>query len=236
MLNNPLYYTDPTGFSPWTKFRDKWLKPIVAIAAAWYLGPMVYNAVLPSAVGAAGATGMGMTGSVWAGSAIAGAASGAVVGGVAGGIFNGPQGIAQGAKYGAIGGAITGPVTAMYSGAGWGVERVAVNSVTGGVSSAAQGGSFADGARPSFAVSSLSYAADYYQRAVGYAASLMPGENRPDQTTYTPDPRTGQQPADSWGMNVVGNNDLTSFCRQGSVCSKTLNVVPLIAPSAALNH
>jgi RHS repeat-associated protein len=170
VLNNPLCYTDPTGFSAWTKFRDKILKPVAAIAVAWVVGPAVFNAVLPSAVGAAGATGMGMTGSVWAGAAVAGAASGAVVGGVVGGIYNGPQGIAQGAKYGAIGGAIMGPVSAMYSGAyngslngaaryGYSAERVAVQSLAGGVSSAAQGRSFIDGLKSSFIPSALTYMA-----------------------------------------------------------------------------
>ena len=43
VLNNPLYYTDPTGFSWWTKFRNKWLKPVAAIAAAWVIGPAAYN-------------------------------------------------------------------------------------------------------------------------------------------------------------------------------------------------
>lgn len=121
-------------------------------------------------MGAAGATGLGMQASLWAGSAIAGAASGAVVGGIAGGIYNGPEGILQGAKYGAIGGAIMGPVTAMYAGAyngslngaaryGYSAERVAVQSLAGGVSSAAQGRSFIDGLKSSFIPSALTYMA-----------------------------------------------------------------------------
>jgi len=93
-------------------------------------------------------TALGMTGSAWAGSAIAGAASGAAVGGIAGGIYNDPQGILQGAKYGAIGGAISGPVAAMYGGINgqggspWSWDRVAAESASGGIASAAQGGSF----------------------------------------------------------------------------------------------
>lgn len=170
VLNNPLFYTDPSGYSWWTKFRDKIMKPVVAIAVAWVAGPMVFNAVLPSAVSAAGAAGLGMSGSLWAGTAIAGAASGAVVGGITGGIFNGSQGILQGAKYGAIGGAIMGPVSAMYSNAyndtlngaaryGYSVERVAVQSAAGGISSAAQGRSFIDGLKSSFIPSALTYLA-----------------------------------------------------------------------------
>ncbi|WP_296891464.1 RHS repeat domain-containing protein [Thiobacillus sp.] len=173
--NNPMGFTDPTGYfkifgMKWSSFRDKVVKPVVAVVAAWYLGPMIYNAVLPGAVGAVGTTGLGMTSSLWVGSAIAGAASGAVVGGIAGGIFNGPEGILQGAKYGAIGGAIMGPVTTMYSGSyngslngaaryGYNLERVAVQSVAGGLSSAAQGRSFIDGLKSSFIPSALTYMA-----------------------------------------------------------------------------
>ena len=40
VMNNPLSLTDPSGFSSWTKFRDRWLKPILSIAAAWAIGPM----------------------------------------------------------------------------------------------------------------------------------------------------------------------------------------------------
>jgi len=173
--NNPLGFTDPSGYfklfgKKWSWIRDKVVKPVVAIAVAWYVGPAVFNAMLPSAVGAVGATGLGMQASLWVGSAIAGAASGAVVGGVTGGIFNGPEGILQGAKYGAIGGAIMGPVSAMYSGAyngslkgaaryGYSAERVAVQSLAGGVSSAAQGRSFIDGLKSSFIPSALTYMA-----------------------------------------------------------------------------
>ncbi len=191
VLNNPLYYTDPTGFSWWTDFRDGFLKPVAAIVAAAWIGPMVFNAVLPSAVGAAGATGLGMSGSVWAGTAIAGAASGAAVGGIAGGIYNGPQGIAQGAKYGAIGGAITGPVAAMYSGSyngslngaaryGYSAERVAVQSLAGGVSSMAQGRSFMDGLKSSFIPSALTY------MAVSMRADMV------DSSRLYVDPVTGE--------------------------------------------
>lgn len=41
--NNPLGFTDPSGYFKWSKFRDKWLKPIVAIAVAWVVGPMLSN-------------------------------------------------------------------------------------------------------------------------------------------------------------------------------------------------
>ena len=36
VMNNPLIFTDPSGYSWWTKFRDKVLKPVAAIAIAVY--------------------------------------------------------------------------------------------------------------------------------------------------------------------------------------------------------
>lgn len=202
--NNPLGFTDPSGYFKWSKFRDKWLKPIVAAVVAWYVGPAVFKAVLPSAVGAVGATtGLGMTGSLWVGSAIAGAAAGAVVGGITSGIYNGPQGILQGAKYGAIGGAITGPLIAMYQGASWNFERFAVNSLTGGVVSEARGGSFGDGLRYAAISSGAAWA---FQNVVGWAADPKRGEGlaRPDGT-YVPNP-DGRIPEYARWANVSGRN------------------------------
>jgi hypothetical protein len=37
VFNNPLKYTDPSGYSAWTKFRDKVLKPVAAIVISVYL-------------------------------------------------------------------------------------------------------------------------------------------------------------------------------------------------------
>ena len=53
----------------------------------------------------------------------------------------------------------------MYQGAGWGMERVAVNSLAGGASSAATGGSFAEGFRYSSIASLASYGMDSAGRA-----------------------------------------------------------------------
>jgi RHS repeat-associated protein len=160
--NNPMGFTDPTGYfkifgMKWSSFRDKVVKPVVAVVAAWYLGPMIFNSVGGSVWGAVetitGSQGIGLAAGVIAG----GATAGAVTGAIAGGLYGGWNGALQGAKYGAIGGAIGGTVSAMY-GNSWGLERVAANSLAGGVSSVAQGGSFSDGFRSSLIVSSLTYA------------------------------------------------------------------------------
>lgn len=78
VLNNPLSYTDPTGFSFWKKVR-----PFVAIAVTIYLGPA---AAL-------------VTGSWVAGGAIAGYVAGAIATGTVEGAF---IGAAAGAAFGAL--------------------------------------------------------------------------------------------------------------------------------------
>lgn len=186
---------------------------MVKPATAWVVGPAVFDTVLSSVVGAAGATGMGMTGSLWTGSAIAGAASGAAAGGVVGGIYNGPRGIVQGAKYGAIGGAITGPVAAAYGGINgqggspWGMERVGAQSLAGGISSAAQGGSFADGAKFNFATSASRY---LYNSLAKYDVNIKPGDGLASPTgNYKFDEASGRIPLNAEGNmpSIMGLNE-----------------------------
>jgi RHS repeat-associated protein len=74
-FNNPLSYTDPSGFSAWTKFRDNILKPVVAISISVWTGGL--------------AAGYGLS---WAGFGIAaagGAASGFVLTGTLKGALTG---------------------------------------------------------------------------------------------------------------------------------------------------
>jgi hypothetical protein len=43
--NNPLNKTDPTGFSWWTKFRDKILKPVIAgVLECWIMSDVLVTA------------------------------------------------------------------------------------------------------------------------------------------------------------------------------------------------
>ena len=92
VLNNPLSYIEPSGFSAWTRFRDKILKPVVIIVVAVVAAPYV-----------AAYAGL-MTGSTIA----AGAAAGATVGATAGLVYNGPQGMVKGAVYGGVSGGVAG--------------------------------------------------------------------------------------------------------------------------------
>ena len=193
--NNPFLFTDPSGFSKWTKFRDKILKPVVAIVAAVFIGPAVYNSVFWSL---AGSTSLGVIG----GGVIAGAAAGATVGAITGGLYGGAEGALKGAFFGGISGGIFGGIDA-YFGAGtynsslkgaarygWSPERIAANSLAGGVTSELRGGRFSDGLKASFVTSALSY------MAVSMRASMV------DQSRLNP---TGANSSGvSWGLQGDG--------------------------------
>jgi RHS repeat-associated protein len=100
--NNPLKYTDPTGNSWWTKFRDKWLKPIVSIVISVVIiaATMGYGALATTWVGGlnavqAGALVGGISGGIMTGS-LTGAVKGAVFGAISAGIANGIGNIGEG--------------------------------------------------------------------------------------------------------------------------------------------
>ena len=193
--NNPLGFTDPSGYFKWAKFRDKWLKPIVAVVAAVFIGPAVYNSVFWSL---AGSTSLGVIG----GGIVAGAAAGATVGAITGGLYGGPEGALKGAFFGGISGGIFGGLDAhfgagTYNGSlkgaaryGWSPERIAANSLAGGVTEELRGGRFSDGFKTSFITSALSY------MAVSMRASMV------DQSRLNP---TGANSSGvSWGLQGDG--------------------------------
>src|SRR5690606_28041908 len=131
--NNPLTFTDPSGFFSWSKFRDKWLKPIVAIVAT----VITYGAV-------SGYLATAGWGTFW--SAVgAGAVSGFVGGGIA-------TGTLEGAFKGAVTGAIFGGINGYYQET-WSWSRVFANSTAGGISAEIAGGEFKDGFKVALGVS-----------------------------------------------------------------------------------
>jgi RHS repeat-associated protein len=73
VLNNPLFYTDPSGYFSLSKFFKKVLKPLVSIAAAWYLGPVAFNTGFWGVGTALGGGAAGVIGGTIAGGALAGA-------------------------------------------------------------------------------------------------------------------------------------------------------------------
>lgn len=253
-FNSPLNGTDPTGYgwisnfvhnpvktvgntiqNTWNGIKADPVRATVTIAAAYFTGAYVGEAMA------------GTAGSEWAvstttyypsgamsvtyttaGGATAGAAAGFAGGFVAsnGDMNSAFKGAAGGAAFGAVGG---------YYGDAWSAQRLAANSFAGGVSARLYGGNFEDGIGTSFVTGSANWT---YMSSVGYKPDGLPGwnqENIGDDQTYKWDQLTGQQTASSRGMNVVGNNNLVDFCRQGSMCSRALNVVPGINATAGFH-
>jgi hypothetical protein len=145
VMNNPLSFTDPSGFSSWTKFRDRILKPVIGLVVGWYLGPLIGNWL--------GQLFFSMANSCTAAAASLANFLGAVSGGFAAG------GIAGGNTQSALNGAFSaglffgaGSLADVANGAGMsgfgdgGVGRAALHAAVGCASGAAAGGSCGRGA------------------------------------------------------------------------------------------
>ena len=240
VINNPLSYTDPSGYGWLSKKWKQIKKPlitIVIVVAAVYTGGLAAAAFAPTTACYAGLT-MGQI-------VAAGAASGAVMSAgmtaQAGGNLNDVlEAGFKGGVTGAISGAMFGTVSQVY-GNSWSMGRVTGNAVAGGASSSMSGGSFKDGAKMSAILQLASGAADYYKKSVGREANPFPGENREGQTRYDFNPETGRQFSDTESMNIIGfNEELTNdfmgnLGRQGGPVSKALNIVPTINATAGLH-
>ncbi|MEX0941679.1 MAG: FG-GAP-like repeat-containing protein [Pseudomonadales bacterium] len=124
VFNNPLSYTDPSGFSAWTKFRDKILKPVIGIIAS------IYTFGIASAW-AASTYGLGTIGAGVVGGAAAGFVGGAI-----------STGTLKGAVMGAFSGAIFGGIGGADLSSGM---AAAAHGVAGGTISVLQGGKFGHG-------------------------------------------------------------------------------------------
>ena len=109
---------------------------------------------MSSAIESAGGA-MTISGAQFAAASQTAAIAGGAAGGFAGG-FVGSDGDFRAGLNGAVGGGIGGEISA-YFGSNYPIERVLANSVAGGIQSQLRGGSFADGARTSFAYSALAY-------------------------------------------------------------------------------
>ena len=149
--NNPMKYTDPTGNSWWTKFRDKWVKPIVSIIVAAVIAiyaPQFLGAYINSAFGVTVATG-----------ALAGAASGAIMTGTLSGTL-------KGAAFGAISAGVAfgigeqfghaGSIFGKNVKAGQAFIKATAHGLSRGVISMAQGGTFKSGFASGFSSSFFS--------------------------------------------------------------------------------
>ena len=110
VLNNPLAYTDPSGYFSFKKF----FRVVVAAVAAYYTGGMISGAIQSSAIAAGGTTAFASNVAIVAGytqgsltalgGALVGAGGGFVAGIVSGGdLKSGVQGALAGGLFGAAG-------------------------------------------------------------------------------------------------------------------------------------
>jgi hypothetical protein len=180
----------------------------------------VASATTTYAAGEITATGYTLTA---AGSALAGAGAGFA------GTYVGTEGNFQASLRAGLVGLIFGGIDGYY-GDTENLQRVAAKSVAGGISSRLQGRPFEDG----FWTSGVTSAARYiYKTWVGDDVTPQPGENRPSQPRYTPDPVTGRQSPSDANMNVLTlNRDLDrkepflNAITQNQPLSRALNVIP----------
>lgn len=153
--NNPLTYTDPTGNSWWTKFRDKWVKPIVSIVVA---------AVI---VAASGGSALGIF--------LAGASSGGIMTGTVQGAFKGglfavfSAGIAMGIGNGfeSAFGLEHGATLYGSSQVGAQILRAGVHGISRAIIGLAQGSKFKSGFASGFASALFSPGASLGGRSTG---------------------------------------------------------------------
>ena len=156
VLNNPLKYTDPSGyffkklFRSIKRFVKKYARVIVA-AVVSYVSAGALSSWAASWAGAVGTVGNSIaTGS------ILGFSSGAII-----------TGSLKGAVNGAFTGAIMGGIAGHY-GDKWSASRVGANAVGGGVASEATGGKFRDGFKLAGLTSAMQYV---YHSTLGRTSS-----------------------------------------------------------------
>ncbi len=131
VLNNPLSYTDPTGYFSFSRFVKKWWRVAVAAVVSY----VTYGA----ASGWASAWAAGAGYSAGTAAVIGGVAGGAAAGFVSGGILTGTL---KGAFYGGLTGAALGGIAATD----WGsFAKSLASSAASGVTTELQGGKFGHG-------------------------------------------------------------------------------------------
>jgi len=151
VLNNPLGYTDPSGYFSFSRFIKKWGRVIVAAVASYFTFGAAYAWAATSLANAAAAGSFvhGLVVVKTMAAVIAGASAGFVGGAMISGSI-------KGAVRGAFAGAITGGI-AKYFGDSYHLGRVASESIGGGVSARILGGKFEDGLKFALIVSVATY-------------------------------------------------------------------------------
>ncbi|MFK8048924.1 MAG: RHS repeat-associated core domain-containing protein, partial [Halioglobus sp.] len=184
--NNLLAYTDPTGYF---SFKD-----VVKVGAVVAIAALTYGAASAWASNAAFYA-FAPAASVTQANIVSASANAAILGGVVGGASAGfAAGVATAAFNGASAGdALSSGVKGAFSGAvfggigghfgdQWSYSRIATNSIAGGVTSRASGGSFADGFRLSLATSILRTGWEY-TRTISTRLKLLACANSPETQT-----------------------------------------------------
>ena len=214
--NNPLSYTDPSGYGFFSKlwkkikrFVREWGRVIIAAIVASIVGPWVYNQYFWA--NAAAGTFSTVTSLTIQASVIAGAVSGFAAGLIiSGGDF-------KGALYGALSGAAFGYVAGQF-GKVWNMKRVLANASIGGTSAKLQGGKFSQG----FLVAGVSASARHlYNRVVGYDTTFESGGDAVGKDSL-------DRPVE--GANNIGTQsapvDSSSFWAEGGPLSRVANTIP----------
>lgn len=166
VMNNPLAFTDPSGYWSWRGFR-RLVRGAVAIAVAVYAPQAIYSVWAGSAAAAATAAGATLTSmqvtGMWVASNIA---AGAISGGIASGNLRGA----------AVGGLTAGLMYGAGSIAPSGLGNVAAHATVGCISSVASGGQCGSGAA-SGSVGSLftQYGPQFNDRVLGTVAHAISG-------------------------------------------------------------
>ncbi|GAA5442109.1 hypothetical protein Misp06_00270 [Microbulbifer sp. NBRC 101763] len=140
--NNPLTYTDPSGYSSWNKYRDSVVKPVVAVAIVIWTGGQ--SLVALQGTNYAAAVGWAAAGGAAAGAVQSGTVKGAFFGAFSAVAFMGIGNAFQGATWATKGVVGKGIMGTGLNGYGY-AAKVFAHSVTGGLLSAAQGGKFKHG-------------------------------------------------------------------------------------------
>lgn len=147
--NNPLSYTDPTGFSWWTKWRKPILGLVAAIAAPWAVGELFLANVGVGEIGtfAYGSIGSEAAGLTGAGQAAAAMAGGAAAGGVQGGnVQSAVIGAFTAAAQFGVGQVLGHATPSITTNASLALQKAVAHAAIGCASAAASGGSCKAGA------------------------------------------------------------------------------------------
>jgi RHS repeat-associated protein len=150
--NNPLSYTDPTGFSWWTKWRRPIVGLVAAIAVPWAVGElfMANAAVVGDTTFAVAAGEFGPAGLTASGQAVANVAGGLAAGGIQGGNVQSAivGAFTAGLQFG-VGQALGHSTPSLFSGGSMNslaAQKAFAHAAIGCASAAASGGSCKAGA------------------------------------------------------------------------------------------